>query len=142
MSTRSGNMMMKTKSLVLLLLLLLALALFLFPEILFFEVHILLTLTTTASKPPSSRPWDKVLQLGMEPVPLHWKHRVLTTGPLGKSQAAFLTVSISPPDFNPLVLPPALALCHGFNLDTEKAVIFQNNARGFGQSVVQIQGSR
>lgn len=61
MSTRSGNMMMKTKSLVLLLLLLLALALFLFPEILFFEVHILLTLTTTASKPPSSRPWDKVL---------------------------------------------------------------------------------
>ncbi|KAI4559661.1 hypothetical protein MJG53_018187 [Ovis ammon polii x Ovis aries] len=36
----------------------------------------------------------------------------------------------------------ALALCHGFNLDTEKAVIFQNNARGFGQSVVQIQGSR
>ena len=48
----------------------------------------------------------------------------------------------SPPDFNPLVLPPALALCHGFNLDTEKAVIFQNNARGFGQSVVQIQGSR
>uniref|UniRef100_A0A8C6B7D5 Integrin subunit alpha M n=1 Tax=Monodon monoceros TaxID=40151 RepID=A0A8C6B7D5_MONMO len=28
------------------------------------------------------------------------------------------------------------------NLDTEKAVIFQNNARGFGQSVVQLEGSR
>ena len=51
--------MMKTKSLVLPLLL--ALASFLFPEILFFETHILLTLTTTASKPPSSRPWDQVL---------------------------------------------------------------------------------
>uniref|UniRef100_A0A8C6B781 Integrin subunit alpha M n=1 Tax=Monodon monoceros TaxID=40151 RepID=A0A8C6B781_MONMO len=36
----------------------------------------------------------------------------------------------------------SLALCHGFNLDTEKAVIFQNNARGFGQSVVQLEGSR
>lgn len=53
--------MMKTKSSVLRLLLLLALASFLFPEILFFEAHILLTLTTTASKPPSSWPWDKVL---------------------------------------------------------------------------------
>uniref|UniRef100_A0A4W2IHN9 Integrin subunit alpha X n=1 Tax=Bos indicus x Bos taurus TaxID=30522 RepID=A0A4W2IHN9_BOBOX len=41
-----------------------------------------------------------------------------------------------------ILLLTALALCHGFNLDTEKAVIFQNNARGFGQSVVQIQGSR
>ena len=43
-----------------------------------------------------------VLQPGMEPVPLHWKLRVLTTGPLGKSQAAFLAVSTSPPDFHPL----------------------------------------
>ncbi|XP_064150905.1 integrin alpha-M isoform X1 [Loxodonta africana] len=35
-----------------------------------------------------------------------------------------------------------LALCHGFNLDTENAMIFQENARGFGQSVVQFEGSR
>uniref|UniRef100_A0A8C9CG59 Integrin subunit alpha M n=1 Tax=Phocoena sinus TaxID=42100 RepID=A0A8C9CG59_PHOSS len=41
-----------------------------------------------------------------------------------------------------VLLLTALALCHGFNLDTEKAVIFQNNARGFGQSVVQLEGSR
>ncbi|XP_057551243.1 integrin alpha-M [Hippopotamus amphibius kiboko] len=41
-----------------------------------------------------------------------------------------------------VLLLTALALCHGFNLDTEKAVIFQNNASGFGQSVVQIEGSR
>ncbi|XP_036680912.1 integrin alpha-M [Balaenoptera musculus] len=41
-----------------------------------------------------------------------------------------------------VLLLTALALCHGFNLDTENAVIFQNNARGFGQSVVQLEGSR
>ncbi|XP_061066126.1 integrin alpha-M [Eubalaena glacialis] len=40
-----------------------------------------------------------------------------------------------------VLLLTALALCHGFNLDTENAVIFQNNARGFGQSVVQLEGS-
>ncbi|XP_070340639.1 integrin alpha-M isoform X1 [Equus asinus] len=36
----------------------------------------------------------------------------------------------------------ALTLCHGFNLDTENAMIFQENARGFGHSVVQLEGSR
>ncbi|KAM9583412.1 integrin alpha-X-like isoform 3-T3 [Trichechus inunguis] len=36
----------------------------------------------------------------------------------------------------------ALALCHGFNLDVENAMTFQENARGFGQSVVQFEGSR
>ncbi|KAG8513652.1 Integrin alpha-D, partial [Galemys pyrenaicus] len=38
--------------------------------------------------------------------------------------------------------PPALAGCDAFNLDTENAVIFQEQARGFGQSVVQFDGSR
>ncbi|XP_014303560.2 integrin alpha-M, partial [Myotis lucifugus] len=41
-----------------------------------------------------------------------------------------------------VLLLTALALCHGFNLDTENPVIFQENARSFGQSVVQIEGSR
>ncbi|XP_023596817.1 integrin alpha-M isoform X1 [Trichechus manatus latirostris] len=36
----------------------------------------------------------------------------------------------------------ALALCHGFNLDVENAMTFQENARGFGHSVVQFEGSR
>ncbi|XP_036889539.1 integrin alpha-M isoform X1 [Sturnira hondurensis] len=41
-----------------------------------------------------------------------------------------------------VLLLTALALCHGFNLDTENAVIFQENERSFGQSVVQLEGSR
>ncbi|XP_004615960.2 integrin alpha-M [Sorex araneus] len=41
-----------------------------------------------------------------------------------------------------VLLLTALALCNGFNLDTENAVIFQENAKGFGQSLVQFQGSR
>ncbi|XP_059548145.1 integrin alpha-M-like [Myotis daubentonii] len=41
-----------------------------------------------------------------------------------------------------VLLLTALALCHGFNLDTENPVIFQENVRSFGQSVVQIEGSR
>ncbi|XP_054438592.1 integrin alpha-M [Pteronotus mesoamericanus] len=41
-----------------------------------------------------------------------------------------------------VLLLTALALCHGFNLDTENAVIFKENARSFGQSVVQLEGSR
>ncbi|XP_062957175.1 integrin alpha-M [Cynocephalus volans] len=36
----------------------------------------------------------------------------------------------------------SLALCHGFNLDTENVITFQENAKGFGQSVVQFEGSR
>uniref|UniRef100_A0A452QX68 Integrin subunit alpha M n=1 Tax=Ursus americanus TaxID=9643 RepID=A0A452QX68_URSAM len=32
-------------------------------------------------------------------------------------------------------------LCDGFNLETEKAAIFQENARSFGHSVVQLEGS-
>ncbi|GAB1292755.1 Integrin alpha-M [Apodemus speciosus] len=35
-----------------------------------------------------------------------------------------------------------LALCHGFNLDTENPITFQENARGFGQSVVQLDETR
>uniref|UniRef100_A0A0P6JUN6 Integrin alpha-M isoform 1 n=1 Tax=Heterocephalus glaber TaxID=10181 RepID=A0A0P6JUN6_HETGA len=41
-----------------------------------------------------------------------------------------------------VLLVTALALCHGFNLDTENPVTFQENARGFGQTVVQLEGSR
>ncbi|XP_006871997.1 PREDICTED: integrin alpha-M [Chrysochloris asiatica] len=41
-----------------------------------------------------------------------------------------------------VLLLTALAICQGFNLDTEKAIIFQENARGFGQSVVQFGESR
>ncbi|XP_010979120.2 integrin alpha-M [Camelus dromedarius] len=41
-----------------------------------------------------------------------------------------------------VLLLTALALSHGFNLDTKNPVIFQNNAKGFGQSVVQLEGSR
>uniref|UniRef100_A0A8C6QSE8 Integrin alpha M n=1 Tax=Nannospalax galili TaxID=1026970 RepID=A0A8C6QSE8_NANGA len=37
-----------------------------------------------------------------------------------------------------LVLP-VLALCHGFNLDTENPMAFQENARGFGQNVIQLE---
>ena len=33
-----------------------------------------------------------VLQPGIEPALLHWKHRVLTTGPLGKSHVYFFSV--------------------------------------------------
>ncbi|XP_050629401.1 integrin alpha-M isoform X1 [Macaca thibetana thibetana] len=41
-----------------------------------------------------------------------------------------------------VLLLTALTLCHGFNLDTENVMTFQENAKGFGQSVVQLQGSR
>ncbi|KAI5939860.1 integrin alpha-M [Manis javanica] len=41
-----------------------------------------------------------------------------------------------------VLLLTVLALCHGFNLDTETVKIFQENARGFGHSVVQLEGSR
>ncbi|XP_035123368.1 integrin alpha-M isoform X3 [Callithrix jacchus] len=41
-----------------------------------------------------------------------------------------------------VLLLTALALCHGFNLDTENAMTFQENAAGFGQTVVQLPGSR
>ncbi|XP_037670433.1 integrin alpha-M [Choloepus didactylus] len=41
-----------------------------------------------------------------------------------------------------VLLLTVLTLCHGFNLDTESSVIFQVNAKGFGQSVVQFEGSR
>ncbi|XP_034364175.1 integrin alpha-M isoform X2 [Arvicanthis niloticus] len=41
-----------------------------------------------------------------------------------------------------VLLVTVLALCHGFNLDTENPMTFQENARGFGQSVVQVGGTR
>ncbi|KAM6166275.1 integrin alpha-M [Erethizon dorsatum] len=41
-----------------------------------------------------------------------------------------------------VLLVTALALSHGFNLDTENPITFQENARGFGQTVVQLEGSR
>ncbi|VCW78060.1 unnamed protein product [Gulo gulo] len=41
-----------------------------------------------------------------------------------------------------VLLLTALVLCDGFNLETEKAAIFQENARSFGHSVVQLEGSR
>ncbi|KAM5227755.1 integrin alpha-M-like [Ctenodactylus gundi] len=41
-----------------------------------------------------------------------------------------------------VLLLTALALCHGFNLDTKNPITFQENARGFGQTVVQLEGSR
>nr|XP_036268918.1 integrin alpha-M-like [Pipistrellus kuhlii] len=41
-----------------------------------------------------------------------------------------------------VLLFTALALCHGFNLDTENPVVFRGNAKSFGQSVVQLEGSR
>lgn len=50
--------------------------------------------------------------------------------------------SVPWPDPHPFALPLALALCHGFNLDTENPITFQENARGFGQTVVQLEGSR
>ncbi|KAM8777399.1 integrin alpha-M [Rhynchonycteris naso] len=40
-----------------------------------------------------------------------------------------------------VLLLTVVALCQGFNLDTESTVIFQENARSFGQSVVQMEGS-
>uniref|UniRef100_A0A8D0XTX0 VWFA domain-containing protein n=1 Tax=Sus scrofa TaxID=9823 RepID=A0A8D0XTX0_PIG len=64
----------------------------------------------------------------------------------------FLEVAQWAPAASRFLLPPAmthrillltaLALSHGFNLDTENAVVFQENANGFGQSVVQLEGSR
>ncbi|XP_077616432.1 integrin alpha-M [Crocuta crocuta] len=41
-----------------------------------------------------------------------------------------------------LLLTALTLLCHGFNLDTKNSMLFQENARGFGQSVVQLEGSR
>ncbi|XP_025867020.2 integrin alpha-M isoform X2 [Vulpes vulpes] len=41
-----------------------------------------------------------------------------------------------------LLLTALVLLCDGFNLDTKNAEIFQENARGFGHSVVQLEGSR
>ncbi|XP_043415900.1 integrin alpha-M isoform X4 [Prionailurus bengalensis] len=41
-----------------------------------------------------------------------------------------------------LLLTALALLCHGFNLDTKHATLFQENAAGFGQSVVQLEGSR
>ncbi|XP_008151001.3 integrin alpha-M isoform X1 [Eptesicus fuscus] len=49
---------------------------------------------------------------------------------------------LSPAMTDRVLLLTALALCHGFNLDTENPVIFRENARSFGQSVVQLEGSR
>lgn len=36
----------------------------------------------------------------------------------------------------------AIASYHGFNLDVENPIIFQENAAGFGRTVVQFGGSR
>uniref|UniRef100_A0A8C6EN59 Integrin subunit alpha M n=1 Tax=Marmota marmota marmota TaxID=9994 RepID=A0A8C6EN59_MARMA len=55
---------------------------------------------------------------------------------------SFLNCRGSSPDPKHLILLPALALCRAFNLDTENPMTFQENARGFGQSVVQFEGSR
>ncbi|XP_012619586.2 integrin alpha-M isoform X1 [Microcebus murinus] len=41
-----------------------------------------------------------------------------------------------------VLLLSVLTLCRGFNLDSENPMTFQQNARGFGQSVVQLDGSR
>uniref|UniRef100_A0A8C2VIC5 Integrin subunit alpha M n=1 Tax=Chinchilla lanigera TaxID=34839 RepID=A0A8C2VIC5_CHILA len=41
-----------------------------------------------------------------------------------------------------VLLLTALALCHGFSLDTENPITFQESARGFGQTVIQLDGSR
>ncbi|XP_045399204.1 integrin alpha-M isoform X1 [Lemur catta] len=41
-----------------------------------------------------------------------------------------------------VLLLSVLTLCRGFNLDTENPMTFQENARGFGQSVAQLEGSR
>uniref|UniRef100_A0A8C9PZX7 Integrin subunit alpha M n=1 Tax=Spermophilus dauricus TaxID=99837 RepID=A0A8C9PZX7_SPEDA len=54
----------------------------------------------------------------------------------------FLNCRGSSPDPKHLILLPAFALCHAFNLDTENPMTFQENAKGFGQSVVQFEGSR
>lgn len=37
---------------------------------------------------------------------------------------------------------PALASCHGSNLDVEKPIVFKEDAASFGQTVVQFGGSR
>uniref|UniRef100_I3M1T4 Integrin subunit alpha M n=1 Tax=Ictidomys tridecemlineatus TaxID=43179 RepID=I3M1T4_ICTTR len=55
---------------------------------------------------------------------------------------SFLNCRGSSPDPKHLILLPAFALCRAFNLDTENPMTFQENARGFGQSVVQFEGSR
>ncbi|XP_004691726.1 PREDICTED: integrin alpha-D [Condylura cristata] len=44
--------------------------------------------------------------------------------------------------FGRVILLSVLASYHGFNLDVEKPVIFQNDGAGFGQSVVQFDSSR
>uniref|UniRef100_G1SFQ4 Integrin subunit alpha M n=3 Tax=Oryctolagus cuniculus TaxID=9986 RepID=G1SFQ4_RABIT len=41
-----------------------------------------------------------------------------------------------------ILLLTAVALCHGFNLETENTMTFSRNEKGFGQSVVQFEGSR
>lgn len=41
-----------------------------------------------------------------------------------------------------VVLLGVLASYHGFNLDVDEPVIFQEDAAGFGQSVMQFGGSR
>ncbi|XP_058536355.1 integrin alpha-M isoform X1 [Ochotona princeps] len=41
-----------------------------------------------------------------------------------------------------ILLLTVMALCHGFNLDTENPLILQGTEKGFGQSVVQFEGSR
>lgn len=41
-----------------------------------------------------------------------------------------------------VLLATVLTLCHGFNLDTENPMTFQENARGFGQSVIQLGETR
>ncbi|KAK2489924.1 hypothetical protein MC885_015534 [Smutsia gigantea] len=49
---------------------------------------------------------------------------------------------LTPAMIHKVLLLTVLALGHGFNLDTETVKIFQENARGFGHSVVQLEGSR
>ncbi|XP_008046607.1 integrin alpha-D isoform X2 [Carlito syrichta] len=44
--------------------------------------------------------------------------------------------------FGIILLLGVLASCHGFNLDVEEPIIFQQDAGGFGHSVVQFSGSR
>ncbi|XP_054549697.1 integrin alpha-M-like [Talpa occidentalis] len=51
-------------------------------------------------------------------------------------------ISASSTMIHRFLLLTALALCDAFNLDAENAVVFQEPARGFGQSVVQFDGSR
>ncbi|XP_069343342.1 integrin alpha-D-like [Eulemur rufifrons] len=44
--------------------------------------------------------------------------------------------------FGMVLLLAVLASCHGFNLDVEEPIVFQEDAASFGQSVVQFGGSR